>query len=89
MKRLILIYFFTLFIGSAFAQITQTVKGKITDKATGIGLPGVVVKIKGDATNQLGASSDGNGNYKITGVPIGRQTIIFTMIFENKLMIKQ
>ncbi|MBK7310846.1 MAG: TonB-dependent receptor [Sphingobacteriaceae bacterium] len=80
MKRLILIYFFTLFIGSAFAQITQTVKGKITDKATGIGLPGVVVKIKGDATNQLGASSDGNGNYKITGVPIGRQTIIFTMM---------
>jgi len=79
MKRLILIYFYTLLVGSTFAQITQTVKGKITDKATGIGLPGVMVKIKGDATNQLGASSDGNGNYKISGVPIGRQTIIYTM----------
>lgn len=62
------------------AQITQTVKGKIVDKATGIGIPGAVVKVKGDASNQLGASSDGNGNYKITGVPIGRQTLIFTLI---------
>lgn len=67
---------------SAFglAQITQNVKGKVFDKATGIGLPGVVVKIKGDATNKLAATSDANGNYKITGVPIGRQTIIFTMM---------
>jgi hypothetical protein len=80
MKRAIIIYILVFCVGSVFAQITQTVKGKITDKATGIGLPGVVVKIKGDATNQLGASSDGNGNYKITGVPIGRQTIIFSMM---------
>ncbi|MFO0434040.1 MAG: carboxypeptidase-like regulatory domain-containing protein, partial [Sphingobacteriaceae bacterium] len=64
----------------AFAQITQTVKGKVVDKPTGIGLPGVIVKIKGDESNKLAASTDANGVYKIAGVPIGRQTIIYTMM---------
>lgn len=79
-KQFVFISALILLVQVNLAQITQTVKGKIVDKATGIGLPGVVVKIKGDASNQLGASSDGNGNYKIANVPIGRQTIVFTLM---------
>lgn len=76
----LLVFLFIISCQFSFAQITQTVKGKVIDKSTGIGLPGVVVNIKGDASNKLVASSDGNGNYKITGVPIGRQTIVFSMM---------
>lgn len=64
----------------SFAQITQTVKGKIVDKATGIGLPGVIVKVKSTPETLLGASSDDKGNYKITGVPVGRVTLVFTLM---------
>lgn len=60
-----------------FSQITQTVKGKISDKEVGIGLPGVIVQLKGKAT-QLVCTSDNNGNYKLTGVPVGRQSFLFT-----------
>lgn len=64
---------------ASMAQITQTLKGKVIDKAVGIGLPGVIVKIKG-SNNALAATSDANGFYKIANVPIGRQTIIYTMM---------
>jgi len=75
----------------AFSQITQTVKGKITDKATGIPLPGVIVKVKSTgAENNLGASSDANGFYKITGVPVGRVSLVFTLMgYKPRVVIDQ
>ncbi len=79
MKKICNLLLLSLLCFNGMAQITQTVKGKVIDKAVGIGLPGVVVKIKG-ADNSLAATSDGNGNYKITNVPIGRQTIIYSMM---------
>jgi len=69
-KVFIIAYLLFLISNPLFSQITQNVKGKITDKATGIGLPGVVVSINGDDAAKLAASSDANGNYKISGVPI-------------------
>ena len=52
MNRNHLVLFIILLCLEGISQITQTVKGKITDKAVGIGLPGVVVRIKGDATSR-------------------------------------
>ncbi|WP_316742400.1 TonB-dependent receptor [Pedobacter antarcticus] len=64
--RYCLFFVLTLSILTAQAQ-TGTVSGKVVDE-TGFGLPGASVLIKG-----LGKSSmtDGNGNYKITGVANG------------------
>ncbi|MBK9284386.1 MAG: TonB-dependent receptor [Sphingobacteriaceae bacterium] len=59
------------------AQITQTVKGKISDKDIGIGLPGVVVQVttKGIVANTV---SDNNGFFKLENIPVGRQSFLFT-----------
>ena len=61
---------------NVFSQITQTVKGKISDKEIGIGLPGVIVQLKGPV--QLVCTSDNAGNFKMSGVPVGRHSFLFT-----------
>lgn len=78
--RVFIFFLLSIFSISFSAQITQTVKGKVTDKASGVGLPGVIVKVKSDASNTLATTTDANGYYKIQNVPIGRQTFIFSMI---------
>lgn len=71
-------FLFFIFIAQvSVAQITQTVKGKITDKEVGTGLPGVIVQYKSGALH-LVTTSDNNGNYKLAGVPVGRQSFLFT-----------
>jgi hypothetical protein len=62
---------------SALAQITQTVKGKVSDKEIGTGLPGVIVQLR-NSTATVISTTDNNGNYKLTGVPLGRQSFLFT-----------
>lgn len=79
-KALVIASLLILSCGQSYSQITQTIKGKITDKATGIGLPGVAVSVKGNDANKLSSISDANGNYKISGAPIGRQTIVFSLM---------
>lgn len=60
-----------------FAQITQTVKGKVVDKVTGIGLPGAIVQLKSTALN-LVVTANNDGYFKLTGVPVGRQSFLFS-----------
>jgi hypothetical protein len=58
-------------------QITQTVRGKIVDQDSQIPLIGATIFIPG--TNPiLGSVTDGDGNFRITGVPIGRVTLKVT-----------
>lgn len=64
----------------AAAQMTQTLKGRIADKPTGIGLPGVIVKIKGAEETKLSTTTDANGYYKIREVPIGRQVVVVALM---------
>ena len=61
--------------GAAFAQ-TATVRGTITDQ-NGDPLPGAAVRIVDTA---IGAQSDADGEYSITNVPPGEQTIIATFV---------
>jgi iron complex outermembrane receptor protein len=52
-----------------------TVSGKVSD-ANGGALPGVTVQVKG-TTN--GTNSDGNGNYRVAGVP-SNATLVFSFV---------
>ncbi|MFL5754416.1 MAG: TonB-dependent receptor [Bacteroidia bacterium] len=61
-------------------QYFQNVKGKIADRESGLTIPGVIVKMKGDTSRKLSAVSDENGVFKITGVPVGRRTFIFALV---------
>ena len=74
--------FTLLFFGNfCFAQnYLQTVKGKITDKESGLTVPGVVVRLKGDTTGKLVATSDIDGFFKIANVPVGRRTFVVSLV---------
>lgn len=74
-KYYLLCFFFL--SGLLDAQVTQTVKGKVADRETGIGLPGVVVQLRSSAQTIV-ATSDNNGYYKLLGVPLGRQSFLYT-----------
>ena len=59
----------------AWAQ-DRIISGKVTDRATGEGLPGVTVLAKGTA---LGASTNADGGFSLT-VPSATTTLVFSFI---------
>ncbi|MCF2495294.1 MULTISPECIES: TonB-dependent receptor [Dyadobacter] len=61
---------------AAHAKIDKTLKGKVTDKENGEGLPGVNVVIKGSST---GTTTDGSGNYTLQ-VPETGATLVFSFV---------
>ena len=65
-KLLLLIGAMCLMVSAAFAQ-GRTVQGTITD-GSGVGIPGVNIRIKGTS---LGASTDLDGKYTLSGVEDG------------------
>ncbi|GGK61097.1 SusC/RagA family TonB-linked outer membrane protein [Rufibacter glacialis] len=77
MKKALLFSFVFLLVlfNQAWAQ-TRTVTGRVTDAATGEGMPGVTVQLKGSTT---AAPTDVNGSYSI-GVPNAGGTLVFSFI---------
>lgn len=78
MKKLIslaaLIICFTI---AANAQLTQTIRGTVTDKETTSELIGATIAVL-NTTPLKGASTDISGRFRIEGVPVGRHTIRIT-----------
>ena len=75
MKRLIpsVVFGFSLLLLPALAWAQQgTVTGTVTEAETGSPLPGATVQIVEEGS---GAASDSDGQYRISGVPAGEQTI--------------
>ncbi len=72
MKKLNLIFVFLLLQTISFGQeLTQTVRGIVTDKQSQFPLPGAKVFIQG-SDPLLGAVTDFDGSFEIKNVPIGR-----------------
>ena len=71
-KKTIFLFVFIIFISEIIAQ-TGSLKGKITDAETGEELIGASVVIEGTGT---GASSDLDGNYRITNIQSGTYTFV-------------
>ena len=59
-------------------QITQTIRGTVSDKLTRETLAGAIVLLA-DSTHQKGGVTDAEGNFRIANVPLGRQQ--FTVSF--------
>ena len=79
MMKKALLLFILLFSGllqQAWAQ-NRTVSGTITDRATGQGLPGVTVLVKG---HTIGTSTNSEGAYSLGGVPADATTLIFSFV---------
>jgi hypothetical protein len=81
LSKKIFLPFVTLFLVIIFSfsqktkaqNLTQIVKGTITDKITEQGLIGATIMLA-DTTQKLGAVTDENGKFIIPNVPLGRHT---------------
>ena len=83
-KNLRAFFFLSLFTflgGTLFAQ-TGTIRGKITDKATGEPMIGASVVVKGTT---IGASTNIDGVYELKGVSTGATTLEATFIGYEKI----
>ena len=56
----------------------RSVSGKVTDRATNEGLPGVTVVVKGQPT--IGTSTNADGSFSISGVPDNAQTLVMSYV---------
>ncbi len=65
------------------AQVTQTVRGTVVDNESKFPLPGVSVLLISDTTKTIGAATAVNGQFKLEGVPLGRQQIKISYIGYN------
>jgi hypothetical protein len=78
LKSASLILFFILLLsasGRAQSNITQIIRGKVSDRESKAGLTGVTIRLFRDSSLITGASVDANGNYRLVDVPIGKYTI--------------
>jgi hypothetical protein len=58
-------------------ELTQTVRGTVTDKISQAPLPGVMVILL-NSEPKKGVTTDENGLFKLTNVPVGKQTFVFS-----------
>lgn len=64
---------------AAYTQGTQIIKGTVLDKETHVPLPGASVQIEG-SNPVIGTVTDTAGNFRLTGVPLGRHGITVTFM---------
>jgi hypothetical protein len=96
MKRLIT--FFTIFKLLSFAcpawaqqtppTFTQTIKGIITDKESKFTIPGVTVKLL-SAQTPVATSTNADGVFRLTNVPVGRHIIEVTYMGYKPVVISE
>ncbi|MBL7735746.1 MAG: TonB-dependent receptor [Chitinophagaceae bacterium] len=76
-KKYLFLAFIALFLFSlsSYAQLTQTIRGKVTDQLLQKPLAGATIIIGG---SNLSATADADGSFRITGVPVGARQVIIT-----------
>ncbi|MDX1902766.1 MAG: outer membrane beta-barrel protein [Thermonemataceae bacterium] len=77
MKKIYTFLLFFFSISTLLAQNTGTIKGQLKDNISGEAIIGATILLKG--TN-LGASTDVDGNFQITGIPEGKYTMAISSI---------
>lgn len=76
------------FVGTLHAQqLTQTIRGTVLDKISQSPLPGAtIVLVKPDTL--LGTSSDANGKFQLTNIPVGKQSLKITFLGYKELILQ-
>src|SRR5579883_979806 len=70
-RLMILLSFFAAFLSPLWAQVTGSISGHLED-ATGAGVGGATITVTSLETGaKRTATSDENGNYQITSLPLG------------------
>ncbi len=76
--KIFILYILVLTTNNLSAQ-TGILSGKVIDGGDKSPLPGVTVTIKEIPT--IGASTDIDGMYSISGIPVGKYTLVYTFIY--------
>ena len=89
MKRLFLgaSLMMLLFPAVAGAQATQTVRGQVSDVASGEPMIGVTITVENGST--MATVSDVDGNFEIKNVPVGRHSVRATYIGYEPVLLKE
>ncbi|RRB06468.1 TonB-dependent receptor [Larkinella rosea] len=82
MKYVYCLLFYTGFLSSLHAQtsLTQTVRGRVSDKESKFPLVGATVQILNATADGLGTATDSLGRYRLPNVPVGRRTVKISLI---------
>ncbi len=75
MKYAISFTFLILCFTAINAQVTQSQRGVVTDRQSGITMPGVTIYIEGSSP-LIGTTTNEQGEYLLTKIPIGRHNVI-------------
>ena len=62
---------------AAWASVEGSIRGKVTESATGEPLPGANGVVKGIV---IGAATDLEGEFRITDVPVGNVTLVVSFL---------
>jgi hypothetical protein len=79
MKQYFILFFSFLFLNAYTQTITQTIKGLVVDKQSQTPIPGAIIQVV-NSNPLLGTSTNEQGEFKITNVPIGRLQIKIQVI---------
>ncbi len=61
-------------------ELKQIIRGTVVDKESKFPLIGVNIVVKTENGSIIGSTTDIDGNYRLTDVPLGRQSVTFTYI---------
>jgi hypothetical protein len=79
LKQTLILLFITLGFNTGAQELTQTIRGTVVDKISKTTLPGATVLVVG-TDPLIGSTTDLDGNFKLTRVPVGTQTIKISYI---------
>ncbi len=77
--RIVIFTSFSIGTGVYSQNLTQTIKGVVLDLDSQIPLPGATVMILG-TDPVIGTTTDVNGNFRLTSVPVGRYSLKFSFV---------
>ncbi|WP_439581205.1 TonB-dependent receptor [Dyadobacter bucti] len=80
MKKLFPLFLFIFVCSASLAQPVQTVRGRVLDKEAKYPLVGVTVRILAAGITGQGDVTDAEGYFRILKVPVGRQSLILTLV---------
>ena len=86
-KKTVLLFFLSSFHFYLFSQtITQTIRGNVVDKISQHPIPGAIVVVL-NSSPVIGVSTDENGKFKLSDVPVGQQSLRITCMGYDEVLL--
>jgi hypothetical protein len=87
MKKLLPQLILVVVCSASFAQPAQTVRGRVLDKEAKYPLVGVTVRMLTGGATGLGNVTDMEGYFRIEKVPVGRQSLVLTLVGYKEILL--